>query len=108
MTGNWNNWKNAGQWKSLAVVLPADQTNLRITIEYYTKTKKLYYGIAKLNEEDQISQDLLDSETFRKIMSDCGLTVTNNKWWYCLQYASFDDIFTQYNELIRIFKEYYS
>lgn len=108
VTGNWNNWKNAGQWKSLAVVLPADQTNLRITIEYYTKTKKLYYGIAKLNEEDQISQDLLDSETFRKIMSDCGLTVTNNKWWYCLKYASFDDIFTQYNELIRISKEYYS
>lgn len=98
--GNWDNWKNAGQWKNMAVVSSISDKRLRITVEYDTKSRKIYYGIAKLDGEDTVSQELLNSEKFRQIMSEDGLSVKNNEWWYCMKFSSFDNVFQEYRHLI--------
>ena len=98
--GNWDNWKNAGQWKNLAVVSSISDERLRITIEYDARSRKVYFGIAKLGDEDKVSQELLNSETFRNIITENGLTVKNNEWWYCLRFSSFDRVFSEYCELL--------
>lgn len=98
--GNWDNWKNAGQWKNMAVVSSISDKRLRITVEYDTKSRKIYYGIAKLDGADTVSQELLNSEKFRQIMSESGLSVKNNEWWYCMKFSSFDNVFQEYRHLI--------
>ena len=98
--GNWDNWKNAGQWKNMAVVSSISDKRLRITVEYDTKSRKIYYGIAKFDGEDTVSQELLNSEKFRQIMSEGGLSVKNNEWWYCMKFSSFDNVFQEYRHLI--------
>ena len=98
--GNWDNWENAGQWKNLAVVSSISDERLRITIEYDARSRKVYFGIAKLGDEDKVSQELLNSETFRNIITENGLTVKNNEWWYCLRFSSFDRVFSEYCELL--------
>ena len=98
--GNWENWANAGQWKNLAVVSSINDVPVRIIIEYYAKSRKIYFGIAKFSDKDKLSQELLDSDAFQKIISDCGLTVKNTGWWYCMKYSSFDNIFQEYQQLI--------
>lgn len=100
IVGNWENWKNAGQWKNMAVVSSINNIRLRITVEYDAKSRKMYYGIAKLDGEDAVSQELLNSERFRQIMSECGLSIKNDEWWYCMNFASFNDIFQAYQHLI--------
>ena len=99
-TGNWENWKNAGQWKNMAVVSSVNDVRLRITVEYDAKSKKIYYGIAKFDGEDTVSQELLNNEKFRQIMSECGLSVANNEWWYCMKSASFDTVCQEYRHLM--------
>ena len=98
--GNWENWANAGQWKNLAVVSSINDVPVRIIIEYYAKSRKIYFGIAKFSDKDKLSQELLDSDAFQKIISDCGLTVKSTGWWYCMKYSSFDNIFQEYQQLI--------
>lgn len=100
VSGNWDNWKNAGQWKNMAVVSSISDKRLRITVEYDTKSRKIYYGIAKLDGEDTVSQELLNSEKFMQIMSEGGLSVKNNEWWYCMKFSSFDNVFQEYRHLI--------
>lgn len=100
IVGNWENWKNAGQWKNMAVVSSINNIRLRITVEYDAKSRKMYYGIAKLDGEDAVSQELLNSERFRQIMSECGLSVKNDEWWYCMNFASFNNVFQAYRHLI--------
>ena len=93
--GNWDNWDNAGDWKNLGVVSQIENIPVRLAIEYYVKRKQVYYGIAKVDDEDKVSQELLNSETFRNIITENGLTVKNNEWWYCL-----DRVFSEYCELL--------
>lgn len=100
LTGNWENWENCGPWKNLAVVSSVNGVGIRIIVEYYVKSKKVYFGIAKLNDEDNISQELLDSEAFRNIMAENGLTVKNNGSWYCLKFSTFGNVFQEYRHLI--------
>lgn len=100
ITGNWENWENAGLWKNLAVVSSMNGVDIRIIVEYYVKSKKIYFGIAKLNDEDKVSQELLNSEAFRNIMAENGLTVKNSEWWYCLKFSTFDKVFQEYRHLI--------
>lgn len=100
ITGNWENWENAGLWKNLAVVSSVNGVDIRIIVEYYVKSKKIYFGIAKLNDEDKVSQELLNSETFQNVITENGLTVKNNEWWYCLKFSTFDKVFQEYRHLI--------
>ncbi|MBO8447509.1 MAG: hypothetical protein IAC32_07190 [Bacteroidetes bacterium] len=100
ITGNWENWENAGLWKNLAVVSSMNGVDIRIIVEYYVKSKKIYFGIAKLNDEDKVSQELLNSETFQNVITENGLTVKNNEWWYCLKFSTFDKVFQEYRHLI--------
>lgn len=100
VVGNWDNWENAGQWKNMAIVSSINNVRLRINIEYDAKSKQIYFGIAKLYGEDTVSQELLNSEKFRRIMSECGLSVKNNEWWYCMKFSSFDNIIKEYQHLI--------
>jgi|GEM_PF-846883 len=105
LVGNWENWDNAGQWKNLAVVSSINETPVRLVIEYYTKSRKIYFGIAKFSDKDKLPQELLDSDAFQKIISDCGLTVKNTGWWYCMKYSSFDKVFQEYQQLIEKIKK---
>ena len=98
--GNWENWGNAGQWKNLAVVSSISDQRLRITIEYDASSRKVYFGIAKLGDEDKVSQELLNSETFQNIITENGLTVKNNEWWYCQRFSSLDRVFEEFCELL--------
>lgn len=82
ITGNWEYWENSGLWKNLAVVSSLNSVDIRIVVEYYVKSKRIYFGIAKLNDEEKVSQELLNSETFQNIITENGLTVKNNEWWY--------------------------
>lgn len=100
ITGNWENWENSGLWKNLAVVSSVNGVDIRIIVEYYVKSKKIYFGIAKLNDEDKVSQELLNSEIFQNIITESGLTVKNNEWWYCLKFSTFDKVFQEYRHLI--------
>ena len=100
ITGNWENWENAGQWKNLAVVSSISGRQLRITIEYDAKSKKVYFGIAKFGDEDKVSQELLNSDTFRNIITENGLTVKNNEWWYCQRFSSLDCVFEEFCALL--------
>ena len=100
VTGNWENWDNAGQWKNLAVVSSISDQRLRITIEYDASSKKVYFGIAKLGDEDKVSQELLNSEAFRNIITENGLTVKNNEWWYCQRFSSLDCVFEEFCKLL--------
>lgn len=100
ITGNWENWENSGLWKNLAVVSSVNGVDIRIIVEYYVKSKKIYFGIAKLNDEDKVSQELLNSETFQNVITENGLTVKNNEWWYCLKFSTFDKVFQEYRHLI--------
>ena len=94
------NWENTGQWKNLAVVSSISDQRLRITIEYDASSKKVYFGIAKLGDEDKVSQELLNSEAFRNIITENGLTVKNNEWWYCQRFSSLDRVFEEFCELL--------
>ena len=76
--------------------------DVRIVIEYYVKSKKVYFGIAKLNDKEKVSQELLNSEKFQKIIAENGLTVKNNEWWYCLKFSTLDKVFQEYRHLIRL------
>jgi len=100
VTGNWENWENAGQWKNLAVVSSISDQRLRITIEYDASSKKVYFGIAKLGDEDKVSRELLNSEAFRNIITENGLTVKNNEWWYCQRFSSLDRVFEEFCKLL--------
>ena len=100
ISGNWENWENAGQWKNLAVVSSISGRRLRITIEYDAKSKKVYFGIAKFGDEDKVSQELLNSDTFRNIITENGLTVKNNEWWYCQRFSSLDRVFEEFCALL--------
>ena len=100
VSGNWDNWENAGDWKNLGVVSRIENVPVRLTIEYYAKRKQIYYGIAKVDEEDVVSQELLNSAAFQNIITENGLTVKNNEWWYCLKLSSFDRVFEEYCELL--------
>ena len=84
----------------MAVVSSISDKRLRITVEYDTKSRKIYYGIAKFDGEDTVSQELLNNEKFRQIMSECGLSVANNEWWYCMKSASFDTVCQEYRHLM--------
>ena len=102
ITGNWEDWENSGLWKNLAVVSSVNGIDIRIVVEYYVKSKKIYFGIAKLNDEEKISQELLNSETFQNIITENGLTVKSNEWWYCLKYSTLDKVFQEYWHLIEV------
>lgn len=102
--GNWENWENVGPWKNLAVISSINGVDIRIVIEYYEKSKKIYFGIAKLSDEEKVSQELLNSETFQNIMTENGLNVKNNEWWYCLKFSSLDNVFQEYRHLIEAIK----
>ena len=105
ITGNWENWEYSGPWKNLAVVSSVNGVGVRIAIEYYVKSKKVYFGIAKLNAEGENSQELLDSETFQNIIRENGLTVKNNETWYCLKFSTFSKAFQEYRHLIETINE---
>ncbi len=105
ITGNWENWEYSGPWKNLAVVSSVNGVGVRIAIEYYVKSKKVYFGIAKLNAEDENSQGLLNSETFQNIIRENGLTVKNNETWYCLKFSTFSKAFQEYRHLIETINE---
>lgn len=98
--GNWDNWDNSGDWKNLAISLTIGGIRVNGTIEYYTKGKQLYYGIQKADENDEVSQTLLNSDAFKGMMNELGMFVKNDEWWYCLKHVSFDDAFPQYKEFI--------
>ena len=105
ITGNWENWEYSGPWKNLAVVSSVNGVGVRIAIEYYMKSKRVYFGIAKLNAEDENSQELLNSETFQNIIRENGLTVKNNETWYCLKFSTFSKAFQEYRHLIETINE---
>ena len=69
-------------------------------IEYDAGENAIYLGIGKYEDEDSVSQPLLNNGTFTQIMKANGLLVKNNEWWYCLKYASFGNVFAQYCKLI--------
>ena len=98
--GNWENWENSGQWKNIGVILPVLDIRVRVIIEHDMKSKKTYFGIAKLDENDTVSQELLNNGKFRQVVSDSGLMVKQNNWWYCLKFAPLDNIFEQYSRLV--------
>ena len=100
--GSWENWANSGQWKNLSVKLPLGDTEVRATVEYDTKSKKIYCGIQKADEQEQVSQQLLGSEMFKGIMSETGMFVKNNEWWYCLKFVSFTSAYEQLENLMQI------
>lgn len=100
ITGNWENWEDSGLWKNLAIVSSVNGVDVRIVIEYYVKSKKVYFGIAKLNDKEKVSQELLNSEKFQRIIAENGLTVKNNEWWYCLKFSTLDKVFQEYRYLI--------
>ena len=100
ISGNWDNWENAGDWKNLGVVSRIENAPVRLTIEYYAKRNQVYYGIAKVDGEDKVSQELLNSETFRNIITENGLTVKNNEWWYCQRFSSLNRVFEEFNALL--------
>ena len=104
ITGNWENWESSGLWKNLAIVSSVNGINILIVIEYYVKSKKIYFGIAKSNDEEKVSQELLNNETFQRIITENGLTVKNNEWWYCLKFSTFDKVFQEYLHLIKAIK----
>ena len=106
LLGNWNNWENVGQWKNLSVPFSLLGTKVRAAIEYDAGKKLVYFGITKYDDEDKESQSLLEDGLFRKIMKINGLTVKNNEWWYCLKYASFDNVFAQYRKLLNDMKNH--
>ena len=106
LLGNWNNWENVGQWKNLSVPFSLLGTKVRAAIEYDAGKKLVYFGVAKYNDEDNVSQSLLEDVVFRNIMKINGLTVKNNEWWYCLKYASFDNVFAQYRKLLNDMKNH--
>lgn len=99
--GNWDNWENSGLWKNLAVVSSLNGVNIRIIVEYYVKSNRIYFGISKLNDEEKVSQELLNSETFQNIIAENRLTIKNNEWWYCLKFSTFDKVFQEYHHLIK-------
>lgn len=98
--GNWDNWDNAGDWKNLGVVSQIENVPVRLAIEYYVKRKQVYYGITKVDDEDEVSQELIHNPAFEKFMSGSGMQVKNNEWWYCLRFSSFDRVFSEYCELL--------
>lgn len=100
LLGNWSNWAESGQWKNLSVPVSLLGTKIRAAIEYDAGENAIYFGIAKYDDEDRVSQSLLSNGTFTQIMKANGLSVKNNEWWYCLKYASFDNVFAQYCKLI--------
>lgn len=100
--GNWVDWNNSGDWKNLTVPLTVAGIRVHGTIEYYVKGKQLYYGIQKADENDKVSQTLLNSDAFKTMMNDFGMSVKNNEWWYCLKHVSFEDAFSQYKNFIDI------
>lgn len=102
--GNWENWYSSGQWKNIAIVSSINGINIRITIEYYEKSNRIYFGIAKLNDEEKVSQELLNSKTFQNIITENELTIKNNEWWYCLKFSTFDKVFQEYQHLIEAIK----
>ena len=104
ITGNWENWENSGPWKNLAVVSSVNGVDIRIVVEYYVKSKKIYFGIAKLNDEGKVSQEVLHSETFQNVIKENGLTVKNDEWWYCLKFSTLDNVFQEYRHLIEVIK----
>ncbi len=106
LLGNWNNWENVGQWKNLSVPFSLLGTKVRAAIEYDAGKKLVYFGITKYDDEDNVSQSLLEDVVFRNIMKINGLTVKNNEWWYCLKYASFDNVFAQYRKLLNDMKNH--
>lgn len=103
VSGNWNNWDNAGDWKNLGIVSQIENVPVRFAIEYYVKKKQVYYGIAKVDGEDEVSQELIHNPVFVKFMSDSGMQVKNNEWWYCLKLSSLDRVFSEYCELLASF-----
>ena len=103
ITGNWENWENAGSWKNLAIISSINGVGIRIIIEYYEKSRKIYFGIANNNGE-KVSQELLNSDTFQNIIRENGLTVKNNESWYCLKFSTFSKIFQEYQHLIETIK----
>lgn len=100
ITGNWENWENSGPWKNLSVVSAINGVGVRVLVEYYVKSKRVYFGIAKLGVEGENPQELLDSETFQNIVRENGLTVKNNETWYCLKFSTFGKVFQEYRHLI--------
>lgn len=100
--GNWEDWENSGLWKNLAVVSSISGVNIRIVVEYYVKSKRFYFGIAKLNDEDKVSQELLNSGIFQNIITENELIVKNNEWWYCLKFSTLDKVFQEYRHLIEV------
>ncbi len=103
ITGNWENWENSGPWKNLAVISSVNGVGIRIIIEYYEKSRRIYFGIANWGEE-KVSQELLNSETFQNIITENGLTVKNNGTWYCLKFSTFRKVFQEYRYLIETIK----
>ena len=101
ITGNWENWENSGLWKNLAVISSVNGVGILIAVEYYVKSKRIYFGIKKLNDEEKVSQELLNSETFQNIITENGLTVKNNGSWYCLKFSTFNKVFQEYQHLIK-------
>ena len=104
-TGTWENWTTAGQWKNLSVKLPLSDIEIRVTVEYDAKSKKTYCGIQKVSEQEQVSQQLLDSEKFKEIMNKTGMSVKNNEWWYCLKFVSFSHAYEELHKLIGVIAE---
>lgn len=100
--GNWENWEDSGLWKNLAVVSSINGVDIRIIVEYYVKSNKIYFGIAKLNDEEKVSQELLNSKIFQNIITENGLIIKNNEWWYCLKFSTFDKVFQEYRHLIKV------
>lgn len=106
LLGNWNNWENVGQWKNLSVPFSLLGTKVRAAIEYDAGKNLVYFGITKYDDGDNVSQSLLKNDAFRNIMKTNGLAVKNNEWWYCLKYASFDNVFAQYRKLLNDMKNH--
>lgn len=98
--GNWKEWEHSGQWKNLSVEQSLMDFKIRSTIEYDIKSKKLYFGIAKFDEADKISQTLLKSDALKEIADSCALTLKPTEWWYGLRYTSFDNVYGQYRNMI--------
>ena len=102
LVGNWKEWEHSGQWKNISVVQSIMDFKIRSIIEYDTESKKLYFGIAKLDEVDKISQALLQSDVLKEIADACALTLKPTEWWYGLRYTSFDNVYAQYKNMIEI------
>lgn len=103
--GNWENWAKTNQWKNLSVKLSLKDIKVRATIEYDTKSKKIYCGIQKADEQDVISQPLLKSSLFKNIMNKMNMSLKNNEWWYCSKFVSFSDAYEQLQELMNVIVE---